>query len=277
MIYYIASYPRSGNTWVRNLIMNQFGYLSSPIHGEYPKDFALDKWQISEEDASYYSLEIPEENDLFGLKPDDPMYRRLARFTPPDGKNLTHRLLLPGFKTLFLDRSIRKRLANEPETYLVKTHSAPYPEYLQGEFVIQIVRHPGATLWSYFNFLKDFRNSNADLTEIVAGKIGFGHWGRYHTLWQIAAQKLNERYVLQKYENLIGHELEFCNRLSLFLHLPIISEELKPFEYYHARNPLFARAGKLSGWEVHYTKEQLELLEKEHGQQMVVLGYQKTD
>jgi hypothetical protein len=273
MIFYIASFPRSGNTWVRNLIMNQFGYLSSPIHGEYPKDFSIGKWLLNEEDVAHYSLKLPESNDLFGYSSNDPMYKKLAQFSPPDGKNVAHRLLLPGFKPLFQEKSNRERLAQEPETYFVKTHNAPYLEYLPGEFVIQIVRHPGASLWSYFNFLRDFHKSDDCLADVITGKVEIRHWGKYHALWQSAAKKMAGRFILVKYENLIGLEMEFCEQLSTFIHLPIISREIQPFEYYHAKNPQFARQGKPTGWEEHYSKEQGDLLMKEHQEQMAIYGY----
>ena len=32
MICYIASYPRSGNAWIRTILLNQLGLLSSTVH-----------------------------------------------------------------------------------------------------------------------------------------------------------------------------------------------------------------------------------------------------
>lgn len=277
MIYYIASYPRSGNTWVRNLILNQFGYISSPIHGKSDQELDLDKWLVSKEDMPRYLIEIPKDDDLFGTSPRNPLYKRLARFTPPDGKNNSHRLLLPGFITLFENQSVRKQLANEKEVYFVKTHNPPYSQYLHGEYVIQIVRHPGASLWSYYNYLKDFRKSEAGLSDVIAGKVGFGHWSRYHDQWQKTGRLLNKCYKLIRYEDLIDHELEYCEKLALFLKLPIISSKINPFEYYHAKAPQFARVGRPFGWETHYSREQLALLNQEHHQQMVLFGYNEPD
>ncbi|OQW93422.1 MAG: hypothetical protein BWK79_11200, partial [Beggiatoa sp. IS2] len=268
MIYYIATYPRSGNSWLQGLIANQLGRSITNIYGAstdtqpkndksgykfkkiFPTDVILDMASI-----------VANINNLFYS------YQNLYEPT------VHYRALRPGFGTFWND-TLRQQLAEMDEVFFIKTHEKPYPSYFPGEYVIQIIRHPGACLWSYYHFLRDINNVyHNTLTDLIMGKAGFGCWSAYHQAWNEMIPHLDNKFLRVKYEQLTGHELAFCQRLADFTQLPILSKEIKPFEHYQQGNPKFFRHGKVSGWEDHYSPEQLELLWQQHGQMMSLLDY----
>lgn len=266
MIFYIASYPRSGNSWVDRLVANQFKRLTSSAHGPPRRPAKMDEWINDMEDLYQIRIRLPSktsETEWFLL------------YECEDGS--FHRRMVNGCQYILSEAESRRQLALEDEQYFVKTHFRPYEVYSAGENVIQIVRNPGAAVWSYYNFFHDIRGLNVSLSDIILGKAGFGSWSEYHREWLAAADRLGSSYLRVRYEDLFDKELAFCDRLEAFTSLPIKSRELKPFEYYHARRPLHTRKGMPSGWERHYSVAQLELLWQEHGEIMVVFGYPEPD
>jgi hypothetical protein len=269
MIYYLASYPRSGNAWVRSLLIHQFGWLSIDIHVK-ARDF-------TEENIQRLNITYPGRKDLFGLPKSDPLYRRLFSYIPKGGEDGVHKALIPGIDDLFAVDEIRKRLALDADKFFIKTHFDAYQDYYPGEYVIQIVRNPGACIWSYYNFLRDVLKTPASLTEIITGKVQYGKWSDYQQKWIKTAASLDSRLLLVKYEDLFGKELEFCSVMSQFIHLPIITTDIKPFKFAHSKRPNHAREGKPSGWEQNYSRAQLDLLWQTHGQVMTYYGYAQPD
>lgn len=177
---------------------------------------------------------------------------------------------------------IRDILSKEKEYYFLKTHFLPYDNYLEGEYVIQIVRNPGAVLWSYYNFIRDMKKQyDQDLTSLILhGKQGapWGGWSEYHNQWIEASKKLKSHYMLIRYEDLFGKEVEFCENLQKrFIGLSIQTEKIKGFEFYHNLRPSLSREGKADDWEKNYSKNQLELLWDIHRQTMTQFGYSEPD
>jgi hypothetical protein len=273
MIYYVASYPRSGNQWVRTLIQNQFGCLSSTVY--YNKLF--EGKHVRQFDAILHSLNyelVPAPEGIpvsDALKPYLLYYRRNA-IDP----GVCYPLLERGVKEI-LTVEVRQELASNPHSFYLKTHDLPFAEYFPGEKVLQPIRHPGASLWSYYNFAHDVEKLNPTLDQVIKGKHGFGHWSRYHLAWLDCARQLKENYRRVRFEDLMNHELEFSHFLEPFLNLSIVSTEIEPFESYHARRPYLARSGKAEGWEQYYSQAQLKLLWREHGKVASRFGYASPD
>lgn len=110
MLVYVATYPRCGNALLRDLIRENWLYLTANGYGPNPP-------------------------------PDHPA---LARFIP------LNRPRLPGHALEYLTDDNRERTAAAPEWYFVKTHELPFAKYFPGENVIQSVRHPGAAIFSHW-------------------------------------------------------------------------------------------------------------------------------
>jgi hypothetical protein len=273
MIYYIASFPRSGNQWVMALIQNQFGCLCSTIYNDNPLDNKkVRKFTNLLNRFEYELVPAPEETLTSAeLQPYLLYYRRNA--IDPD---VCVPLLERGVKEILSDE-VRQELASNRHSFFLKTHELPFADYFPGEKVLQPVRHPGASLWSYYNFAHYVEKLNPTLDQIIKGKHWFGHWSRYHLAWLDCSRRLKENYRRVRFEDLINRELEFCRFLEPFLGCPILSTEIETFDSLHARRPLLARAGKAGGWEENYSQAQLKLLWREHGKVAACFGYAAPD
>ena len=273
MIVYIASYPRSGNFWLQSLLGNQFQRVTTNIHEGQSKPDILEQWTRSRK--RLFNIDVQplstDKNVQYGELSD-----WMVSYKSPE-EETAHKGILPGCLGSLNKMEIRDILAKDQEYYFLKTHFLPHNNYLEGEYVVQIVRNPGAVLWSYYNFKRDMRKEyDQDLTSFIhKGKNGtpWEGWSEYHVRWTRASKELKSRYMLIRYEDLFGKELEFCEDLQHFLGLTVQSKELKKFEFYHKIRPALSREGKAKGWEENYSKQQMRLLWSTHQQMMSRFGY----
>jgi hypothetical protein len=115
------------------------------------------------------------------------------------------------------------------------------------------------------------------LTNLISSNSDYEDWSQYHIKWMKTTQQLKSHYLLVRYEDLFGKELEFCENLQSIVNLPITSKELRSFDFYHKLRPALSREGKAGGWEENYSKDQLRLLWKIHGKVMMQMGYQEPN
>lgn len=267
MIIYLASYPRSGNFWLQSIIANQFGFLTCNIH---PTD-TLSIEKLRKRSEQYYDIEV--------ISIADPEFMSGLKIPPGcffnyQVKGLERNGLRTGFGRILINTEVRKRLAAADEHYFVKTHHPPHQQYFTGEKVVQIIRNPGAVLWSYYNFTRDIENNNDNsLVDFINGNVGYGSWTEYHRNWRTTADRLNNKHLLLAYEDIDADAMSACERLSLFIGQPVLRRESKSFEYYHKLRPALARTGRASGWETHYSQPELTTLWTEHGEMMQAFGY----
>jgi hypothetical protein len=271
MIVYIASYPRSGNFWLQTLLGNQFKRPTTNIHVAVENSDEARSKSIKTI-MKWYDIELFDVSveDLKSYP--DELSKWMLGYQIP-GVSGDCYFLASGCKDVVKDKKIRKALAEDSQYYFFKTHFEPYPEYLPGEYVVQLVRNPGAVVWSYYNFKQDMPHiEKSDLSTVIQKDV-YGNWSEYHEKWLKAANGLGARYYFAQYENLAAGELDFCDNLSGFLQLPVLSRELRSFDHYHRMRPTLTRKGKVSGWEGSYSKEQLRLLWRTHGAMMTKFGY----
>lgn len=267
MIVYLASYPRSGNFWLQSIVANHLGYLTCNIHPEVPID--LD--ELRERAQQYYGIEVLSTVEAAFLSDADVSP---GCFFDYQASAIKHQGLRTGCGQILQEPGIRKQLAAAEEHFFVKTHLAPYLDYFDGESVVQIVRNPGAVLWSYHNFIRDLEaDYDHSLMDFIRGNVGYGSWSEYHRGWQRTSDLLGDRFLTTTYESIHADEQGFHTRLSEFTGLPVLYGESKSFEYYHSLRPNLARAGQASGWEEHYTTDELTVLWNMHGEMMRVFGF----
>ena len=230
MIIHIASYPRSGNSWLQNLFGNQFKRLTTDIHDGRDKLRILEHWPLSNKvcyDIDVFPLERSESTKYGELS------RWLLAYKFQEEKQI-HKCILPGSLEQLNNLEVRNILSEDQDYYFLKTHLYPHSNYFEGEYVIQIVRNPGACLWSYYHFKRDkMKKNEEDLSSLIRSDSDYGSWSEYHREWEKAADILKSRYLLVRYEDLFGKELDFCKVLQSFLNLRIISTELRSFDFYH--------------------------------------------
>jgi hypothetical protein len=274
VIIYVASYPRSGNFWLQNLLANQFRRLTTNLHEGANNPNMLAQW--TKFNKEYYDINVYPLDDRDHTKYGE-LFSWMVSYQSPAEEQL-HKGILPGFLGLLKKTEIRTILSNDQESYFLKTHFYPDSEYLEGEYVIQIIRNPGACLWSYYNFKRDLlKKQDVDLTSLIRSDSDYGSWSQYHLDWTEAARKLGSRYLSMRYEDLFGKEIEFCEKLQSFLDLNVASAELRSFGFYHELRPMLTREGKAGGWEKNYSKDQLKLLWNIHREMMTRFGYQEPN
>lgn len=271
MIVYLASYPRCGNSLLRDIIHAYFKYPTTDIYPNtpnYPVKFAhATNWRIENQVTLWDKRNIRLVwNQWVAL------YDRTAE---SERKNM--RYLLHGcIKTLTPEH--RQRFAAEDNIFFLKTHERPYAQFYDGEYVIQPVRHPGAVFRSYANLLSKNADQPLTLDSFIKGEGEFGSWSDYHRAWNDAIDSLNGRYLRLYYENMVNDQLPSAQQIHEFLRLPYDSAgQIRAFEGRHQHNPHMFGFGSNDGWENAFTAEQLRMTWKHHHEMMTFFGYPEPD
>jgi Sulfotransferase domain len=270
LIIYIASFPRSGNFWLQTLIGNPLKRATTRISRKKDRAGLLDRWIV--QNRKYYDMEVkdvlPEESGFDN--------QEIAGWLTTCKHALdekSHKALLPGCAHIINNFQTREILARHSEHFFVKTHALPFKEYFENEYVVQIVRNAGASIWSYFNFKTEIRDFARGLADLIPGDTKNRNWTFYHSMWQETAKQMGGHYLGLRYEDMFGRELEFCNRLGALLGLPVLSSEVRPFDFYHSIRPTLTRKGKASGREENFSRDEMRQLWETHKDMMKKYGY----
>lgn len=272
----LASYPKSGNTWLRALLTNLL----------FPGD----------EPADINHLKIP-----WGMS-----RHQLDRLCGIESSWLTDEeteLLLP--------HALAALAGATSNPHFLKTHSGNYPlpdgqpRFPVGtaRWVIHLVRHPGAVCRSYANHLGcsieaairvlgDAAHAvrRADLLELPPERVGT--WSEHVASW---LNYEGEHTLLVRYEDLrdntlrqlaaiathceVPHTHDLLTKAVAFSSLSELKrqEMLKGFRERPARCQSFFGAGRTDGFSNDFTPEQSEKLLAQHGEVMTRLGYLNSD
>ena len=275
MICYLATYPRSGNSLVQAIVIKNFTHLVSRFQGQ-------DGIMPGSRDPEWEVRSTPEPGAGW---PEDVVWNEdLAIYRRGHGE--WRRIIRPGPEGRFTE-ALRAALAEERNIFFVKTHGDPFDRYFEGERVIQIVRHPGPTLWSLFRYMNDtrtleyapglFTSPPPTLEVLIEGHPEVGNWTAYLERWDTAAEALGRRYLRLIYGEAAGHPRPAVEALSAFLGLAIASDEDIGFEDYRLRWPSWDLRGYNHGYERYYTRRQLELMWDRHGPMALTLGCAPPD
>jgi sulfotransferase family protein len=289
VIVYLSSYPRSGNMWLISIVGNILGVLPVDIH------YNNDKIEVF---SSYASKVCGIQVEPFpALKPFSVEELRsfLVLYRHELSSHVRVGLRQGGLESIIQRKDIREALAADEEVYFFKTHFLPYEKYFPGEKVVQIVRHPGASIWSFYLFLnrklsyalKDaltgkvpFRlllkrifQPRYSLEDALTGKVPFGAWSDYHQTWFNAADSLGNQYFRLSYEDLFGHEEDYGRKLGEWLGLPALGKSVPSFSYLHSLGSVLVRKGEPDDWKLNFSDEQMAMLFEIHGNTMKRLGY----
>lgn len=198
-----------------------------------------------------------------------------------------------GMNVQDLNPTERKRLAAVKTRYFVKTHDLPYPEFFDGERVIQLVRHPGACLWSYFRMLVDhqiprmqnqvLRRAPLTIEAVTAGNAPQGDWSAYTNAWTAAGERLGTNFLRMRYEDVLSDHMAALRKIVDLTvsrggqRIDILSDAPPNFELYRSRRPNMGLRGVSEGYEPFYTRRQLEALWSAHGALAETFGYTPPD
>ena len=294
VIVYLSSYPRSGNFWLITIVANILGVLPVDIHLYYDKPVEMEEYSSSTYKS--YGIQVELFPALRPLRVDE-LRSLLVLYRHELSSHFHVGLKQGGLESIVQRKAIREALAADEEVYFLKTHLLPYEKYFPGEKVVQIVRHPGASIWSYYLFLnrnfqpryslKDvltgsvpfrlFLNTNFQprysLEDVLTGRVPFGAWSDYHQKWLNAVSSLGNQYFRLSYEGLFGHEEDYGRKIGEWLGLPVLGKSVPSFSYFQSLSSHLVRKGDPDDWKLHFSDEQMTMLFETHGNTMKLLGY----
>lgn len=274
-ILWIASYPKSGNTWIRALVTNFLADLPNPLPLSALAEHCL--------------------GDMASF-PYDQVF----------GGNAEHASLEDIYKRRAAAHDILSR--SRPGTVLVKTHvalGAPWgvptitPQATWG--AIYVVRNPLDVVVSYASHygvsIDDaitFAERSDHMIQRKPGQIDqlVGDWSAHVRGWS-TAQGMNR--IVVRYEDLLKDTPKTMRSIVRFLGLPADKARVKRavshasfktlsrqeqktgFSERSANAERFFRSGVAGGWRQALNDEQIERVCSVHGEMMRAFGYQDDD
>ena len=159
MIIYLASFPRSGNTFGRQLIKHYFARVSSSVY--------LDpKGTVHFEGEDNYQSDVD----------------RRFKFILHDQEH-PYRALKVKIVVRYSQKLFGKNSLNPTKIYFIKTHQSLLRAILRANLSIRIVRHPAATLWSYYHYLTNIEHQPVTLDNVIVGYAPVTRWSNYSEAW----------------------------------------------------------------------------------------------
>ncbi|HWK46847.1 MAG TPA: sulfotransferase domain-containing protein [Stellaceae bacterium] len=270
-IMWLASYPKSGNTWMRSFLHN---LLRSP--GESYDINKLSDFTLGESQAPWYQMFDPRPVSDYTLD-------EVRRMRP-----LVH----------------RKMTESHPDTIFVKTHNAlledaghPMVTLDVTAGAIYVIRDPRDIAISYSHHLNISIDETIALLNNEGAATGgdavnvyefMSTWSRHVYSW---TNTPNPQLLVIRYEDLLASPTKTFGSVVRFLGLNPPRErvekaiKLSSFKVLQAQErrkgfierpswaSAFFREGKAEQWKKLLTPEQQELIKQHHGEQMVRFGY----
>lgn len=259
-LVYLATYPRCGNSFLRGIISANWPYHATDIHdGDWGATCAYLTSIGYDVDTS--------EGPRPGFPP-DLIWDDWIRAYTAGGKR--YRIVKPGSKD-WLSSEVRRRLAAEENVFFIKTHFLPYENWFPGEKVIQMVRDPISSIWSYKNLLDTLqRNKSPDILAISKGDVQFGSWSDYHRAWE---QNHPPDFLRVSFEKTHADQAPTVAAIARFLRFPEGAVQTMSFAASQQRNPIRFRAGRTNDWERHLSRAIVQQIFSDHRQKAQELGY----
>ena len=266
MLVYLATYPRSGNAFLQQIIRANFGLFASQIvAGVNSREAAIA--QLARMAPALQQKSDPADGYVVSVS--------------KAGENWSKRLLPIDLELLTED--VRRTLAESAEPFFLKLHDRPFRKYLPGEYVIQLVRHPGAVLWSYFRYANDvdlglsgdaiYEQFAPTVENVIRGHVGYGHWSSYHADWDAVRKAIGSRFLFLRYEEVAADPATAATRVAQLASLPLRAGGVTDFARYRERHPGWDLRGTSEGYESYFSAPQLALLWQQHGAWAERFGY----
>jgi hypothetical protein len=241
-LVWLASFPRSGNTFLRILLKNNFGLSSFSIYND-PSDIG----------------KFPEVSEIVGHK------------------NININLLEVRNNHWPKHEASFDFLRYGSEINLVKTHAPYHADFLKDR-VIYIYRDGRAALRSLVAYMQEFSKSSPYSQDflkqlILKGSPLAGYWGSHLQSWK---KYPSEKSLFLKFEDVITSPTKTINEISDFLNVQIESERVVTFDKLHSICPNFFRKGKKNSWEEVFDQNTLMLFWILNYQSMKEFGYQHS-
>jgi len=257
MIIYIASYPRSGNSLIKELFDYAFQIPVTNIYPlgnmEHPPEYQFTC------NCRMSSLLSPKEKKE-GLVWDD----NIAVFNRNGFiKEINYRFLCRG-SLKYLNEEKRKRFAAEKNVFVIKTHEKPYKIYFKGEYIIQPVRKPGPTIRSYHKLIHSKGGINILRTKlsVILGITRFRSYKVYYNAWNKMYSN-TDRMIRLDFNEVRNNKNKACKIISILTGLP--SDKEAVFPDFSQKRKLDSRMfvfGSDDKWEKYFNFSELFLIRK---------------
>ncbi len=278
MIYYLCTYPRCGNSFLQQIVLQNLLRLPSQFDagGTVAQNW-IEQWEFRSEPTKG-------EGWPDGLLWNDftATYRRKRASSEQVRPENRFRVLCPLGHHQFSEE-MREALSREPGHFFIKSHHPPYARYFSGEHVVQVVRHPGPAIWSYYRYLhqislqKKRKALGVVLDDVIDGNVLFGGWGAYHARFVNVEKQLGSRFLRFDYEDLLRDEAAAGRKLADFCGLQYYASKKTDFAAYDRKMAGFGSRGTNEGYEQYFSARQLSLLWERHGEQASTFGYAPPD
>jgi len=275
-ILWIASYPKSGNTWTRHFLHNLLKILEGEDDGTPQNINAMNEYTIWDISAFPYEK-------ILGKPPKDVDRAEIARVRPQVQAQIAERTdglaMVKTHHALVMDRGV----------------SAINFEVTSG--AIYIVRNPLDVAISFANHLGStidraieemgIRNLETGVSEQSVYEI-YGSWSQHVESW---TRKPHRAIYVMRYEDMLEHTHAVFRGLCTHLLLNPTDEQLalaierssfdemkrqEEAEGYREKPdsaPMFFRSGKSGEWRETLTPEQIRTIIVAHNEQMRRFGY----
>lgn len=270
-IIWLASYPKSGNTWTRAFLGNLF------LNPPQPLDVnRLDAFCLGESGRKYYEphaprpLEAMSLEEIVRLRPR--VHRDLTRASPDSVFVKTHNFLGTWF--------------GHPIHTMEVTAGAIYVVRNPLDVVISMTHHFGLTIDQAIdmmnNPLADTELSDKHVPQLI------NTWSTHVKSW--AAEERPGLHIM-RYEDMLEKPVKAFGRLARFLGLnppkerlqkairyssfKVLKEQEKArgFKERSAYADAFFREGRRDQWRKLLTEDQVRRIVRDHGEQMARFGY----
>jgi hypothetical protein len=217
-LVWLASYPRSGNTWLRIVLKHNFGLKSYSVYNDTGD---IGKYIEISEAVGHQYMHWESVTKVKNL--DAHSHEQFSSFD-----------------------SLRYKTSN---LKLVKTHSQFHEGFLPDK-VIYIYRDGRATLRSFASYLHDFSNRSKELNklldELLCGCDTFTlPWHQHILSWKDAS---HDKVLFLKFEDVVSDINVALKKIADFLEIHPIRTDVLTFDELHAINPDFFRKGQKKSW-----------------------------
>ena len=273
-IYWLASYPKSGNTWFRIFLANYLKKDDNPISINEINTGSIASSRVMFDDVSALASSDLLQSEINKLRPE--IYKEFSKELNADSYNKVH------------------------DAYSVIDDKPMFPEEISAG-VIYFIRNPLDVVISYANhssidFDKSIAAINNDNHKLAKSKKGLnnqleqelGSWSYHIKSW---TEQSKIPVFVMKYEDMLSDAYNVFKKALVFLKLDFdenkfnkaienssfkVLTELETKEGFKEKpikTEKFFKTGKSGNWKELLTKEQIDLIIEKNKEQMLKYNY----
>jgi len=273
-IIWLASYPKSGNTWTRTFLHN----LAKVKAGEDGAQSinTMNRYTVWDIAKPYYQ-------EVLGYEPDDSHRDQIAA-----ARLEVQRRLADALEGLIFAKTHAALIMNrgQPTINYSVTSGAVYVIRNPLDVAISFAYHMGRPVDDAIEIM-GIRGIESPLAEIAVYE-AYGSWSENVLSW---TRKPHHAIYVMRYEDMLAHPIETFGALARHLLQDATPRELadaierSSFEQLQSQEEAtgfverpkeakrFFREGRAGQWKAILTSAQIERIVKDHGQQMARFGY----